>query len=424
MNRNIIIHERQFVKLTWNKLQNANLNRVFLVSLILAGIISLPLVLSSFTNSATIPSSGTIATTLPLHIEGNQIRDSAGNDITLKGVDYARWIDTAYSDWMLPDGSVEWGTWDPVAAQDTLTAMKSWGCNVVRLMFTTEWWVDNEGDFRTNIQTFISMADALGIYVDLCLWRNNATGSAPTDLPWSPYDLNNNVLNSSTDFINFWASVASSLGNNSNVLFELYNEPQGDATTWFSVVQSTINAIRATGATNIIVVQYGYGCGIDFAQFAFSNSGGRTGSIWTMDWVTQYPLTDPDNNILYSTHLYRSSFYDSNQNYIEVNSPTWVNYTSNDVLWALNVTGVLNATRTYPLWIGEIGCSNWVTDQTNEQAVYSETLSLLNNSTIGTDGFAGWDFWQTGEEWGLVQSGVAGYQPSSSGQILINQLTS
>jgi hypothetical protein len=392
----------------------------------LAGIISLPLVLSSVTNSLTITSSGTIvsATALPLHIEGNQIEDSAGNNITLKGVDYARWIDTPYGDWMLPDGSTEFGTWDPVAAQDTLAAMKSWGCNVVRLMFTTEWWVDNEGDFRTNIQTFISMADALGIYVVLCPWRNNATGTEPSDLPWAPYDPNNNILNSSTDFVNFWASVASGLGNNSNVLFDLFNEPGGDEATWFSVVQSTINAIRAAGSTNIIVVEYGDGVGVDFAGFSLYDSGVRTGSIWTLDWITQNPLSDSDNNILYSTHLYRSNFYDSSQGYIEINSPNWINYTSNDLLWALNVTGVLNASRTYPLWIGEIGCSNWASDLTNEQTVYAATLSMLSNTTFGTDGYAGWDFWQTGEQWGLVQAGAAGYQPSSAGQILVNQLMS
>lgn len=356
----------------------------------------------------------------PLHIEGKYVEDSTGNNITLKGVVYGRFIDSPYGDWQLPSGSVEWTTWNASAAGETLDAMKSWGSNVVRVMFTTAWWLNNVGGFRTSIQTFISMAAQRGMYVDLCPWRNNATGTAPGNLPWAPYDPNNNILNSSTDFVNFWASMASALGNNPNVLFELYNEPQGNSTTWFSVVQSTITAIRSTGSTNIIVVQHGYGVGVDFAGFSRFNSGSRVGAIYTLDWINNYPLYDPTNNILYSSHLYRTSFYESSWNYSEIYSPTWVNFTSNDMLWALNITGVLN--NPHPLWIGEIGCSNWASDQTTERAWYDSSLSMLDNSTVGTVGYAGWDFWSNGEQWGLL-NGAANYAPTSAGQILINHMT-
>jgi hypothetical protein len=196
------------------------------------------------------------------------------------------------------------------------------------------------------------MAAQRGIYVVLCPWRNNATGTAPTDLPWAPYDAGNNVLNSSNDFVNFWSDVAAALKNNSNVMFDLFNEPQGNATIWFSVVQSTINAIRSTGSTSIIIVEKGYGVGVDFSGpsgFAYFNSGGRTAyTISTLDWINNYSLSDPANNTLYSTHIYRGGFYDSYQNYTEINSPSWVNYTTNDLLWALNITGVLN--NSHPLW--------------------------------------------------------------------------
>ena len=354
-----------------------------------------------------------------LHVEGRYLKDDSNQTVTLRGVDYARFLDGITGDWILPKGGVEWSTWDPTAIGENLDAMKSWGINIVRVTFTTSWWMNN-ATFRTYIQDFISMADQRGIYVVLCPWRNNATEpiTAPTDLPWSPYDAGNNVLNSSTDFVNFWSSVATSLKNNSNVMFDLFNEPQGNATLWFSAVQSTIDGIRSTGSTNLIVVEYGYGFGVDFSGFYYFNAGGREGSIWTLDWINNYPLSDPANNILYSPHIYRNVFYDSSQNYAEIWSPLWVNYTSDDMLWALNIIGLPN--NSHPIWVGEIGANAWWTgaDLTAEYNWYNYVLSFLNQHT---DGFAGWWWWDMGTEMQLL-NGADNYTPSDVGQFLIDKI--
>ena len=105
----------------------------------------------------------------------------------------------------------------------------------------------------------------------------------------------------------FWTGVANAFKGNNAVVFDLFNEPYPDAATNWSKtagwtccataapapasatrsagMQSLVNAVRATGATNVIMVG---------------------GLAWTNDltqWLTYKP-TDPTGNIAASWHSY------------------------------------------------------------------------------------------------------------------------
>ena len=214
--------------------------------------------------------------------------------------------------------------------------------NVVRMYSTVQFWVDNTGNHRQNVQTLASMMATRGMYLIYSFWHTNVTNSEPTDLPWN--DPGNGYLNSSQDFVNLWASVASVLKSSPNVIFELWNEPQGDAATWFNTAQLTINAIRATGATNLIMIEFGYGLSLDSAypQVADWNS---------MAFINDYPLTDPLGNLIYSTHIYLDgNFYSS------IGSNAYqTDYSVADFDSALNTLDVYSAAQQHPVIIGEIG---------------------------------------------------------------------
>ncbi|HEX3790682.1 MAG TPA: cellulase family glycosylhydrolase, partial [Pseudonocardiaceae bacterium] len=106
--------------------------------------------------------------------------------------------------------------------------------------------------------------------------------------------------------IPFWTSVASTFKGNNAVIFDLFNEPYPDRATgseasgwacWrdggscpgisypVAGMQAMVNAVRSTGAANVLML----------GGLAYSND--MTG------WL-QYEPTDPDHNLVASTHSY------------------------------------------------------------------------------------------------------------------------
>jgi hypothetical protein len=337
----------------------------------------------------------------PLYVSGNEILTGNATPVVLRGVDYTYFIDGPTGSWTLPNGQTEWNTWDVNAIISNLDAIKAWGCNCIRVLATTQWWIDNTDNFQSNIETFVSLAEARGIYVDFVFWRNNGT-EGQVGLPY--VDAGNNVINSTSDFVNLWTSVAGTLRSYPNVMFELWNEPVGvDEASWLNVTQQCVTAIRGTGASNLIVAQWGMGIGYDFTY----------GTTYGLNWITAYPLTDPLNNLIYSTHIYRNAYYNDPNG-----DPQDEAFSYSDMLSALTIDGALNLT--VPLWVGEIGCSQWASNMTNEYAWFNNTLSILDQYGIGYCGWA-WAPWGPGTDWSFI-SGQPNYAPNQAGQILQQQI--
>jgi hypothetical protein len=241
--------------------------------------------------------------TLPLHVSGTQLLNSANQPVVLRGVNVAGF------EWR-PDGN------NAMLAVDT--AVVGWHANLIRLPVNEDFWFGNDqswdpnmvdpggAQYRAQIDSVIAEAAKNNAYVVL-------------DLHWSNMDTNplNDGQHDMPDQLStqFWQDAAARYANNPAVLFDPYNEPHfdvpqaaGDWQTWRDGgtvteptdgggtvtyqspgMQGLINTIRATGAHNVIVPE-GLNWGSDLSGVA-----------------NGFALSDPDGNLMYQMHIYPSS---------------------------------------------------------------------------------------------------------------------
>ena len=238
----------------------------------------------------------------PYRVAGNVIVGVDGKRYLFHGVgrdslEYSCWGDGHFNAKEL--AYLGWGT-------NTAT-ITYWGVNTVRLPLSEDIWLHGQSSesclatqYRTLIKQTVNIFTALKMNVILDLHWSDAGGkSVQGGGPWSMPD---------ADSILFWKQVASIYKSYSNVLFELYNEPHPpswscwigpcsitDTTysndchctkrlTFNSVgMQSLVDAVRKTGATNLVLVA-GNDWGFDLSQ------------------ITRYQIKG--SNVVYDTHLY------------------------------------------------------------------------------------------------------------------------
>ncbi|KAG8945059.1 hypothetical protein FRC04_001220 [Tulasnella sp. 424] len=106
---------------------------------------------------------------------------------------------------------------------------------------------------------------------------------------------NGSIITDSAAFTTWWKNLSAQFAGNSHVIFDLQNEPWGiDASVVASFMQSAVNGIRSTGATNLILVE---------------------GTSWTGAWswtssgnaAAFTGFTDPANNFAIEMHQYLDS---------------------------------------------------------------------------------------------------------------------
>ncbi len=189
--------------------------------------------------------------------------------------------------------------------------MLTWDINSVRVPLNEDCWLGINGEpangltvaqYQSDIINWVNLLNQNGLIVILDLhWNNSGTNQSLGQEPMP--DLDHAPA--------FWTSVANTFKSNSSVLFDLYNEPYpgfNNATTtgwscWkngstaastspcadipFAVagMQTLINTVRATGATNILML----------GGLAYSND--------LSGWLANEP-TDPNNNLVASVHIY------------------------------------------------------------------------------------------------------------------------
>jgi endoglucanase len=196
-----------------------------------------------------------------LRVSGNNIINGAGTPIQLAGVNISG-----------PEGAADNGPTDIWRGYaPNFAAMKSWGIQIVRIPLAEANWLGlcsstlaqgmTPANYQAAVQAAVNEANAAGMYVildlhiiavpNLCPAGQNAMA----DTKYSP---------------TFWSQVAGAYKNNPAVMFELFNEPQGNfpptTADWNNLVsgaltgaqdtgmQAMLNAIRATGATNVVLV--------------------------------------------------------------------------------------------------------------------------------------------------------------------------
>jgi endoglucanase len=200
----------------------------------------------------------------------------------------------------------------------SLEAIRSWRVNAVRVPLNEDCWLAINGvspnfsgvQYQQAIKEYVDLLNQNGLYAILDLhWSAPGTDlaqgqEAMPDLDHAPA---------------FWSSVASVFGTNNAVILELFNEPWPDSnldtdaawTCWrdggtcpgvgfeAAGMQTLVDAVRATGATNVIAL---------------------TGVQWgnsVSHWLAYKP-NDPLNQLVASWHVYDNSWcvtvacYDSN----------------------------------------------------------------------------------------------------------------
>jgi len=254
-------------------------------------------------------------------VSGNHLVDGAGNTLQLRGVNVSGLEFIAVQGWSPAN---PWGgqTGD---ATPNWTTISSWKVNTVRIPLNEASWLDypctdstgatrdpDPGhNYQATVKAAVTQATAAGLFVIL-------------DLHWTApgkfCPLAQNPMADADNSIAFWTSIANTFKGDANVLFELFNEPfffwmasgsdqwtvlrdggtftqyvTGSSSqytanyTWKSAgMQQMVDAVRATGATNVVLV------------------GSPTWSQDLSEWVSFKP-NDPLSQLAAVWHAYPDS---------------------------------------------------------------------------------------------------------------------
>jgi hypothetical protein len=233
------------------------------------------------------------ASSLSIHVQGNELVDSAGSVVTLHGVNRSG---TEYM--CVQNGNIFDGPSDAAS----VAAMASWGINAVRVLLNEDCWLGINGAspggaaYQSAIENYVSLLNSFGLYVILDLnWSAPGTTLASRAEPMPDQDHSPA----------FWTSVATAFMGNPAVIFDLFGEPypnsnQDTTAAWQCLLnggtcpgvsytaagmQELLNDVRATGATNVVMSP-----GVQYTN--------------TLDNWLQYEPSDPLHQLAASFHGY------------------------------------------------------------------------------------------------------------------------
>jgi len=178
------------------------------------------------------------------------------------------------------------------------------------------------------------------------------------------------------NFADFWTKLANLYKSNSKVIFAVMNEPHDMSTeTWVSSANAAIAAIRATGATQLILVQ---------------GNGWSGAHSWNQTWygtanaVAMKSISDPGRNYAFEVHQYLDSDFSGATGSCQsttIGSEKLQNFTD----W-LKANG-------YKGFVSEFGGGR---NTTCYSAISNEVAHIMNNSSV----YLGWTYWSAGPWWG------------------------
>jgi endoglucanase len=240
-----------------------------------------------------------------LHVSGNRLVDSHGRPVVLHGVNRSG------TEFLCVQGH---GIFDGPSGQASVSAMRSWGVNAVRIPLNEACWngepyVDpafSGVSYQSAIRTYVNLLNANGMVAILDLHWTDGRYTGPSSACASAQARCLKPMPDAAQAVPFWASVAQAFKGNDAVLFDLFNEPfperaaHSETSGWqcwlhggscpgigyqVAGMQDLINAVRGTGARNVILL----------SGLAYAND--LTG------WLADEP-TDPDRGLAASWHSY------------------------------------------------------------------------------------------------------------------------
>lgn len=211
------------------------------------------------------PAFGENTSTYPgqLRAEGSALVDANGQTVILRGL-------------MPPDPAVlaRKGRFERLF----FDGMADTGANVIRLPVHPEHWERDSDYLWRYLDPAVAWNGENGVYTIIDL---HFIGDIGTDRGAQMPD----IRTPSRDFaIAFWRQVASYFKDTPHVIFEIFNEPaEIPAEDWQANAQTLVDVIRATGATQLIIVG-----GVEYSR--------------DLSWVLKAPIQD--DNIAYASHIY------------------------------------------------------------------------------------------------------------------------
>jgi endoglucanase len=243
-----------------------------------------------------------------LHVSGPYLLSEHGRRVVLHGVNRAG------GEYACVNGQ---GIWDGPMDQASVTAMKSWHVNAVRVPLNEACWNGESyvqaqyrgANYRQAVEAYIQLLNRNGIVAILDLhWTDGLYTGLHAHCPNTAEAMCQKPMPDAAQSIPFWTSMARTFKANNAVIFDVFNEPFPERTTggseaegwrcWLrggsfcaglgyraAGMQSLVTAIRSTGARNVILL------------------GGLRYADDLTGWLRHAPR-DPDHNLAASWHLY------------------------------------------------------------------------------------------------------------------------
>jgi hypothetical protein len=242
-----------------------------------------------------------------LQVSGNKLVNASGAQVVLHG------IDRSGTEYACVQGN---GIFDGPNDQASITAMKAWGVNAVRVPLNEACWNAESyvnaayagATYQSAIESYVNLLNDNGIVAILDLhwtdglYTGNSAGCSSAEATCQK------PMPDTAQSVPFWTSVATAFKGNDAVIFDLFNEPyperadnDNETEGWqcwlnggsdcvgisYSVagMQTLVNAVRGTGANNVIML------------------GGLEYSNDLTQWLSYEP-TDPDHDLAASWHSY------------------------------------------------------------------------------------------------------------------------
>jgi endoglucanase len=256
----------------------------------------------------------TTSTAPQLQVSGNELVNTSGQAVLLHGVDRSG------TEYECVQGN---GIFDGPNDQASITAMKEWGVNAVRVPLNEACWngesyVDSAyagANYQSAIESYVQLLNENGIVAILDLHWTDGAYSGPSSGCGSAEAVCQKPMPDAAESVPFWSSVASAFKGNDAVVFDLFNEPyperadNDDETEgwqcWLNGgsdcvgigypvagMQTLVNTVRDTGANNVIMLG-----GLEYANDL-------------TQWL-QYEPTDPDHDLTASWHSYNFNTCDT-----------------------------------------------------------------------------------------------------------------
>jgi endoglucanase len=241
-----------------------------------------------------------------LHVSANRLVSATGERVVLHGVNRSG------GEYSCVHGT---GIWDGPMNQASVSAMKKWQVNAVRVPLNEACWNGEPyvapryrgAAYRRAVEAYVRLLNRNGMVVILDLHWTDGIYTGPASSCPSGRALCEKPMPDATQSIPFWGSVARTFKGNDAVIFDVFNEPYPQLATgsqaegwrcWLhggsacpgisyrvAGMQSLVNVIRSTGARNVIMV---------------------SGTQWADDltrWLRHEPA-DPDHNLAAAWHSY------------------------------------------------------------------------------------------------------------------------